>query len=112
MTDEPITVREAALRLGVHENTIRNWQKRGLIGRSIVLPSGIRRFSRDDIERMRGEMWEQFAPATEIPAETKRPSRATEPCPMGCGGNTDDPYGGPCQACWDETSAESVCPDE
>ena len=22
-------------------------------------------------------------------------------CPQGCGGVTGDPYGGPCQACWD-----------
>lgn len=69
MTDEPITVREAARRLGVHENTIRNWQKRGIIGRTIVLPSGIRRFSAEDIERMRREMWTQFAPATTIDGE-------------------------------------------
>lgn len=23
-----------------------------------------------------------------------------DPCPMGCGGLTDDPYGGPCTRCW------------
>lgn len=23
-----------------------------------------------------------------------------EPCPNGCGRTTEDPYGGPCQACW------------
>ncbi len=23
-----------------------------------------------------------------------------DPCPMGCGGTTDDPYGGPCRRCW------------
>ena len=77
--DEPITVREAARRLGVHENTIRNWQKAGIIGRSIVLPSGIRRFSREDIERMRREMWSQFAPATELPTETRTPKRGQAP---------------------------------
>jgi len=71
MADTPITVREAARRLGVHENTIRNWQRRGIIGRSIVLPSGIRRFSAEDIERMRSEMWSQFAPATELPEPRK-----------------------------------------
>jgi excisionase family DNA binding protein len=76
MSDEPITVREAARRLGVHENTIRNWQKKGIIGRSIVYPSGIRRFSAQDIERMRREMWEQFAPATEMPAP-RRPCRVS-----------------------------------
>jgi len=23
-------------------------------------------------------------------------------CPEGCGGTTEDPYGGPCQHCWDK----------
>lgn len=23
-------------------------------------------------------------------------------CPEGCGGLTEDPYGGPCRACWDK----------
>ena len=23
-----------------------------------------------------------------------------DPCPMGCGRMTDDPYGGPCTQCW------------
>lgn len=59
-TDTLITVREAARRLGVHENTIRNWQRRGIIGRQFILPSGIRRFSAEDIDRMRDEMWSQF----------------------------------------------------
>lgn len=25
-----------------------------------------------------------------------------DPCPQGCGGLTDDPYGGPCSSCWAE----------
>lgn len=25
-----------------------------------------------------------------------------EPCPMGCGGLTDDVYGGPCSRCWSD----------
>lgn len=25
-----------------------------------------------------------------------------EPCPMGCGNLTDDPYGGPCEQCWSD----------
>lgn len=70
-----IGVREAARRLGVHENTIRNWEKRGLL-RAARLPStGVRKFSAEDVARMREEMWSQFAPATEIPAETRTPSR-------------------------------------
>ncbi|GAA4934009.1 hypothetical protein HD597_010077 [Nonomuraea thailandensis] len=25
-----------------------------------------------------------------------------DPCPQGCGRTTEDPYGGPCNACWAE----------
>lgn len=28
-----------------------------------------------------------------------------DPCPMGCGGKTEDPYGGPCKACWASTGS-------
>ncbi len=27
---------------------------------------------------------------------------APDVCPQGCGRMTEDPYGGPCKACWDE----------
>lgn len=26
-------------------------------------------------------------------------------CPEGCGGISEDPYGGPCKACWDAVDA-------
>jgi len=26
-------------------------------------------------------------------------------CPEGCGGITEDPYGGPCKTCWDKVGA-------
>jgi hypothetical protein len=29
------------------------------------------------------------------------PGDELEPCPMGCGGLTDDVAGGPCKTCWD-----------
>jgi hypothetical protein len=29
-------------------------------------------------------------------------------CPQGCGGITEDPYGGPCQACWDAVPKASA----
>ena len=29
-------------------------------------------------------------------------------CPNGCGGVTEDPYGGPCQACWDAVSNDET----
>jgi len=65
MSDErAMTCREAAERLGVHENTIRNWRKQGVITGALRLPSGIHRYNRGEIDRMRREMLEQYAPAT------------------------------------------------
>jgi excisionase family DNA binding protein len=62
-TATQLNVRETARRLGVHENTVRNWEKRGLL-RAIRLPgSGYRRFRVEDVERLRQEMLTQLAPA-------------------------------------------------
>lgn len=63
----PMTVREAARALGVHENTIRNWQKKGLIGAIFLPGSGYRRFPREEVERMRREMFGGYAPGTVLP---------------------------------------------
>jgi excisionase family DNA binding protein len=66
-TRELLNVRDTARALGVHENTIRNWEERGLL-RAVRLPgSGFRRFAAADVERLRDEMFEQLAPATEGP---------------------------------------------
>lgn len=66
-TRELLNVRDTARMLGVHENTVRNWEARGLV-RAVHLPgSGYRRFATHDVERLRAEMFEQFAPATEGP---------------------------------------------
>jgi excisionase family DNA binding protein len=65
MSAEVLNVRQAADLLGVHENTVRNWNKRGLL-RGYKLPgSRYRRFPREEVERMRREMLEQYAPMTE-----------------------------------------------
>jgi excisionase family DNA binding protein len=48
-------VREAARRLGVHENTLRRWENAGLI-RAVKLPTGVRRFREEDVERLHDEM--------------------------------------------------------
>ncbi len=71
-----LSVRETARRLGVHENTVRNWQKRGLL-RAMRLPgSGFRRFSIEDVERLRQEMLTQLAPADTGPVvKPRRPVR-------------------------------------
>lgn len=75
-TATQLNVRETARRLGVHENTVRNWEKRGLL-RAISLPgSGYRRFRFEDVERLRQEMLTQLAPADTGPVvEPRRPVR-------------------------------------
>jgi hypothetical protein len=66
-TRELLNVRDTARALGVHENTIRNWEARGLL-RAVHLPgSGFRRFRVEEVERLRAEMFEQLAPATDGP---------------------------------------------
>ena len=68
-TSEFMNVRETAKQLGVHENTVRNWQKSGIL-RGYKLPgSGFRRFPREEIERMRCEMLASYPPADELPDE-------------------------------------------
>jgi len=61
---ELIQVRQAARTLGVHENTIRRWEERGLL-RAVRLPSGVRRFRAEDIEAVRESMFSGFAPLRE-----------------------------------------------
>lgn len=66
-TRELLNVRDTARALGVHENTVRNWEKRGIL-RAVRLPgSGYRRFSVQDVERLRTEMFAELAPAIEGP---------------------------------------------
>lgn len=56
MAKELLQVRAAALELGVHENTLRGWEKAGRIP-AVRLPSGVRRFRLEDVERLRDEMY-------------------------------------------------------
>lgn len=64
--EQRLNVRETAQHLGVHENTVRNWEKQGLL-RAVKLPgSGYRRFDIAEVERLRAEMM-NLAPADEGP---------------------------------------------
>jgi len=66
-------VRETARRLGVYENTVRNWADRGIL-RAIRLPgSGYRRFAAEDVDRIAREMRAAAAPVEE--ARAVRPER-------------------------------------
>ena len=68
-----LNVRETAARLGVHENTVRNWADRGIL-RPLRLPgSGYRRFEVAEIDRLAREMREAAAPVEE--ARVVRPKR-------------------------------------
>jgi excisionase family DNA binding protein len=57
-------VRQAARALGVHENTIRRWEERGLL-RALRLPSGVRRFRAEDVAAVRERMFSGLAPLRE-----------------------------------------------
>lgn len=50
---EYLTVRETARRLGVHENTVRNWVRQGILPTARVPGSRFHRFDARDVERLR-----------------------------------------------------------
>lgn len=56
---ETLTVREAAKRLDIHENTVRNWMESGKLAH-ITLPSGFRRPTAKGVEDLTEAMsrWE------------------------------------------------------
>jgi excisionase family DNA binding protein len=51
-----IPIRSAAKRLGVHENTIRNWIDKGIL-HAIKLPTGTRRLALTEVEQLEREMF-------------------------------------------------------
>lgn len=74
-TVQHVPIRAAARRLGVHENTVRNWIDRGVI-QAARLPSGIRRIALKDVERLEAEIF--GAPASFREQTVKR---APKPLP-------------------------------
>jgi putative resolvase len=50
-----LTISQAAARLGVHQNTLRQWADKGLVPH-VKFPSGHRRFTVAAIERLRQQM--------------------------------------------------------
>lgn len=56
MSSAAMPIRTAARELGVHENTIRNWIDRRIIG-FFRLPSGVRRIPVTEVERLQREMF-------------------------------------------------------
>jgi DNA-binding transcriptional MerR regulator len=58
---ELMNVREAARELQVHENTLRRWEEAGLI-HAVHLPTGIRRFTSSEVERLKSGMYANLIP--------------------------------------------------
>src|SRR3954454_18544499 len=48
-----LSVRETARRLGVHENTVRNWAAQGVLVSARIAGSRFHRFDERDVERLR-----------------------------------------------------------
>src|ERR1035437_5435824 len=63
-TDESLlNVRETARRLSVHENTIRNWARDGILPSARVPGSRFHRFRLEDVERLARERGEAVTSA-------------------------------------------------
>jgi excisionase family DNA binding protein len=59
----PLTLKKAAQQLGVHEQTLRSWERRGLL-RMVRLPgSGYRRVPVEDVQRLAREMANPVGPS-------------------------------------------------
>ena len=72
-TTIPISV--AAERLGVHENTVRNWIDQGLLD-GYLTPTGRRKLRLDSVERLEREMFGFPSPAVELDKPTAPPPQA------------------------------------
>lgn len=51
-----LTLKEASAQLGVHPNTLRNWEQRGVINLARLPGSRYRRVPRAEVERLASEM--------------------------------------------------------
>jgi len=72
----PISV--AAERLGVHENTVRNWIDRGLLD-GYLTPTKRRKLRLDSVERLQREMFGFPSPVVELTEPTAAPPQSEIP---------------------------------
>jgi excisionase family DNA binding protein len=70
-----MSIKDAAERLGVHENTIRNWIDRQILA-GYRLPSGHRRLHAEEVERLAARMFSVPASFTELHGAQKAPKQA------------------------------------
>jgi excisionase family DNA binding protein len=70
-----VAIKDAAVRLGVHENTIRSWVDRGLLN-GYRTPTGRRKVRLDDVERLQREMYGVPSSPRELSASVSAPPQA------------------------------------
>jgi excisionase family DNA binding protein len=73
-----IPISDAAERLGVHENTVRNWIDQGLLD-AYRTPTGRRKLRLDSVERLEQEMFGVPSPAIEITEFHETPPQSDQP---------------------------------
>lgn len=73
-----VSVGVVAAEFGVHPNTVRNWEARGLI-RAARLPGGHRRFLASEVETLHATLWGTVPPMVASEDITLVPAEAVEP---------------------------------
>lgn len=73
-----IPIADAAQRLGVHENTVRNWIDQGLLD-GYRTPTGRRKLRLDSVERLEREMFGVPSPPLELSEPDQAPAQLTQP---------------------------------
>ncbi len=73
-----IPIADAAERLGVHENTIRNWIDQGLLD-GYRTPTGRRKLRLDSVERLEREMFGVPTPPVELGELDQAPTQLSQP---------------------------------
>jgi len=72
-----IPISEAAERLGVHENTVRNWIDQGLL-EGYRTPTGRRKLRVGSVERLEREMFGVPSPVAELREAQRAPEQSSE----------------------------------
>jgi excisionase family DNA binding protein len=62
-----LSVREVAARLGVHENTVRNWIEKGILRAARLPTSGYRRIPATEVRRVQQDIYGNLAAMTTGP---------------------------------------------
>jgi excisionase family DNA binding protein len=77
LAPQTIPISEAARRLGVHENTVRNWIDHGLLT-GYRTPTGRRKLRLESVERLEREMFGIPSAMTELREPQTAPKQSTD----------------------------------